>query len=121
MRVNKGILRRNVNNNHYLIKHRAYAFDVAIMKTITATWSILQIITPTGRTYQITKKDFYEKAKINNEFGKEQYLIEVKDLSIMHRVGSKSIVISQETHAKIKAEAKSRGVTISQELQDKYC
>ena len=120
MRVVNGVLTRNVNNSHFLVKYRAYAFDVVRMEAIIGDWKKLRIITPTGRVYEISKEDFYSYSKVNNEFGKAQYILPTSYLRMVKKLSSKSVVISEDVHANLKSEAKNRNTTISQLLKDKY-
>ena len=120
MQLNGSTLVRHVNNSHFLIKYRAYAFDVVRMEAIKGDWKKLRIITPTGRVYEISKEDFYSYSKVNNEFGKAQYILPTSYLRIVKKLSSKSVVISEDVHDEIKKEAKRKGITLSQELKDKY-
>ena len=120
MKVIGSTLVRHVNNSHFLVKYRAYAFDVVRMKAIIGDWKKLRIITPTGRVYEISKEDFYSHSKVNNEFGKAQYILPTSCLKLIKNISSKSVVISEDVHANLKNEAKNRNTTISQLLKDKY-
>ena len=120
MQLKGNILIRHVNNSHFLVKYRAYAFDVVRMKAIKGDWKKLRIITPTGRVYEISKEDFYRYSKVNNEFGKAQYILPTSCLKLIKNISSKSVVISEDVHDEIKKEAKRKGITLSQELKEKY-
>ena len=120
MQLNGNTLVRHVNNSHFLVKYRAYAFDVVRMEAIIGDWKKLRIITPTGRVYEISKEDFYSYSKVNNEFGKAQYILPTSCLKLIKNISSKSVVISEDVHDEIKKEAKRKGITLSQELKEKY-
>ena len=90
------------------------------MEAIIGDWKKLRIITPTGRVYEISKEDFYSYSKVNNEFGKAQYILPTSYLRMVKKLSSKSVVISEDVHANLKSEAKNRNTTISQLLKDKY-
>ena len=120
MKIIGSTLVRHVNNSHFLIKYRAYCFDVSIIESIEEDWKKLRIITPTGRVYEISKEGFFTNAKVNSEFGKTQYILPTSCLKLVKNISSKSVVISEDVHANLKNEAKNRNTTISQLLKDKY-
>ena len=120
MQLKGSTLIRHVNNSHFLVKYRAYCFDVSIIESIKEDWKKLRIITPTGRVYEISKEDFYSYSKVNNEFGKAQYILPTSYLRMVKKLSSKSVVVSEDVHDEIKKEAKRKGITLSQELKEKY-
>ena len=120
MKIIGNTLVRHVNNSHFLVKYRAYCFDVSIIESIEEDWKKLRIITPTGRVYEISKDEFLTNAKVNSEFGKTQYILPTSCLKLVKNISSKSVVINEEIHEEIKKEAKRKGITLSQELKEKY-
>ena len=120
MKIIGSTLVRHVNNSHFLIKYRAYCFDVSIIESIEEDWKKLRIITPTGRVYEISKDEFLTNAKVNSEFGKAQYILPTSCLKLVKKLSSKSVVVSEDVHDEIKKEAKRKGITLSQELKEKY-
>ncbi len=106
MKIENGILKRTVDSKkHYFVKHRAYSFDLNIMKKFKRKWHTLQIITTYGKVYSITSADFYKYAQLNTTYGKAQLLIKVKHLNLENQKLI-NIAVTPSIHTQLKKLAK---------------
>lgn len=113
MRLEGKILIREVKDNHFLIKKRAYCFDFDLMEKYSASdWHTLHIITKIGRVYEISRNDFYLKAYTSTEFGKNQYILQVNKMQVLKKQTKKSILIPENVHNELKEKAKAKQMTI---------
>lgn len=111
--LQNGVLVRNVDSaKHYFVKHRAYAFDLDVLRAYKGKFHTLKIITTYGKVYTIPAKDVERKGIINNDYGKPQLLIKVSDFRCEAKQHTKTIHLDIETHQEIVKQAKSQNVRI---------
>lgn len=111
MQMHGTTLVRYVNEKHYFVKHRAYAFDVSEMKR-HSQWLTLEIRTQSGRVYAISKEVYEQRAWLNTNYGKAQMFVPVAAMEIVRRTTQHIVRLDTQTHEQLKAYAKEKRVNI---------
>ncbi len=112
-----GCLARKVTNRHYYVKGRGYAFDVAEIDKYKGVFKHLVIFTSSDRKFIIEHDEFWGKCKLINEAGKNQYLIQVDDLTVVQEQKTVQVRLSVDLHERVKEKALREGNTISRQLE----
>ena len=111
--LKNGVLVRNVDSSkHYFVKHRAYAFDLDVLRAYKGKFHTLKVITTYGKVYTISAVDVERKSIINTEYGKAQLLIKVSDFRCEAKQHTKTIRVDIDTHQEIIKQAKAQNVRV---------
>lgn len=121
MKVENGILKRYVDEKkHFHFKTKSYMFDEHLLSQFKE-WKELQIITKFGKVYSITKDDFDKYSVLNVDYSKKQIAINLKFLKVIKQNETiKMVAVFNETHEKIKENARISNLTITDYLANKF-